>query len=135
LGFGAPLPRLPDRKNCPSDDEVAPSPLNAAIGISSIPTRAHNGDLVWDHAPFGYTIDHPDDDLSFDERDSAPLMPKSVVVDPSFDWHGQSHTQPIPWDLTILYETHLRGYTKNHPKVPEAHRGSYKGMQSERIAF
>jgi isoamylase len=55
-------------------------------------------------------------------------MPKSVVVDPSFDWHGQPTRNPIPWDRTILYETHLRGYTKNHPRVPEAHRGTYKGM-------
>ncbi len=90
--------------------------------------RAHNGDLIWDHALFGYTIGHPEDDLSFDERDSAPFVPKSVVVDPSFDWHGQPRRNPIPWDRTILYETHLRGYTKNHPTVPKAHRGTYKGM-------
>jgi isoamylase len=52
--------------------------------------RAHNGELTWDPALFGYTIGHPDDDLSFDERDSAPFMPKSVVIDPNFDWHGQA---------------------------------------------
>jgi isoamylase len=92
--------------------------------------RAHNGDLIWDHALFGYTIGHPEDDLSFDERDSAPFVPKSVVVDPSFDWHGQPRRNPIPWDRTILYETHLRGYTRHHPKVPKAHRGTYKGMMT-----
>ena len=50
-------------------------------GASLLAVDATNGDLVWDHALFGYTIGHPDNDLSFDERDSAPFMPKSVVVD------------------------------------------------------
>jgi isoamylase len=92
--------------------------------------RAHNGELTWDPALFGYTIGHPDEDLSFDERDSAPFMPKSVVIDPNFDWHGQAQRHPVVWDRTILYETHLRGYTKKHPNVPEAHRGTYKGMKA-----
>jgi pullulanase/glycogen debranching enzyme len=51
-------------------------------------------------------------------------------IDPSFDWQGQPTRNPIPWDRTILYETHVRGYTKNHPKVSEAHRGTYKGMMA-----
>ncbi len=89
---------------------------------------AHNGELIWDHALFGYTIGHPDVDLSFDERDSAPFMPKSVVIDPNFEWIGSPQRNPIAWDRTVLYETHVRGYTKKHPKVPEAHRGTYKGM-------
>ena len=95
--------------------------------------RAHNGELTWHHALFGYTIGHPDEDLSFDERDSAPFMPKSVVIDPNFDWHGQAKRNPVAWDRTILYETHLRGYTKKHPKVPEAHRGTYKGMMAPEV--
>src|SRR3954471_14301327 len=49
--------------------------------------RAHTGSLKWDHACFGYTIGHKDEDLSFDTRDSAPFVPKSVVIDPNFDWH------------------------------------------------
>ena len=51
--------------------------------------RAHVGQLTWDPAVFGYTIGAEGDDLSFDERDSAPFMPKSVIVDPNFDWHGE----------------------------------------------
>ena len=78
------------------------------------------GELTWDPAVFGYTIGHPDDDSTFDERDSAPFMPKCVVVDPNFDWRGEPGRQPVPWDHTILYETHVRGFTKLHPKVPEA---------------
>src|ERR1700758_4881043 len=51
--------------------------------------RGHTGALKWDPACFGYTIGAKGDDLTFDERDSAPFMPKCVVVDPNFDWQGQ----------------------------------------------
>ena len=94
---------------------------------------AHFGELEWDPALFGYTIGHPDDDLSFDERDSAPFMVKSVVIDPSFDWKGQPKRNPIPWDRTILYETHVRGYTMKHPAVPEKLRGTYVGMKTPAV--
>ncbi|WP_395664337.1 glycogen debranching protein GlgX [Methylocella sp.] len=90
--------------------------------------RAHVGELTWDPALFGYAIGHKDEDLSFDERDSAPFMPKSVVVDPDFDWRGQPRRNPVPWDRAILYETHVRGYTMLHPKVPERLRGTYAGL-------
>ncbi len=94
---------------------------------------AHFGELKWDPALFGYTIGHPDDDLSFDERDSAPFMVKSVVIDPTFDWKGQPKRNPIPWDQTILYETHVRGYTMKHPAVPESLRGTYVGMKTPAV--
>jgi isoamylase len=81
--------------------------------------RAHIGELQWDPAIFGYTIGHADEDLSFDGRDSAPFMPKSIVVDPNFDWRGQPPRKPISWDKTIFYETHVRGYTKLHLKAPD----------------
>jgi isoamylase len=89
--------------------------------------RAHTGELEWNPAIFGYQMESGDD-TTFDERDSAPFMPKSVVVDPNFDWKGEPNRHPIAWDHTILYETHVRGYTMKHPKVPEAHRGTYKGL-------
>ena len=60
-------------------------------------------------------------------------MPKCVVVDPNFDWHGQAQRNPIAWDRTIIYETHVRGYTKQHPKVPKAHRGTYTGMRAPEV--
>ena len=47
-------------------------------------------------------------------------MPKCVVVDPNFDWQGEPNRQFVPWDHTILYETHVKGFTKRHPKVPES---------------
>ncbi|MCQ8277597.1 glycogen debranching protein GlgX [Acetobacteraceae bacterium KSS8] len=95
--------------------------------------RAHVGELVWDPAVFGYTIGHPDEDLSFDERDSAPFVQKSVVVDANFDWKGQPRRNPIPWDRTVIYETHVKGYTKLHPKVPEHLRGTYGALASKDV--
>lgn len=85
------------------------------------------GDLQWDEALFGYTIGHPDGDLSFDERDSAPFMPRCRVIDPAFTW-GRSRGVQLPWDHTIVYETHVRGYTMRHPSVPEALRGTFAGL-------
>jgi len=95
--------------------------------------RAYTGELTWDPACFGYTIGAPDEDLSYDERDSAPFMPKCVVVDPNFDWHGASAHHYVPWDNTIIYETHLRGFTKLHPAVPEHMRGSYAGLGTQEV--
>src|SRR6267142_181303 len=71
------------------------------------------------------------DDTTFDERDSAPFMPKCVVVDP--DWKGEPVGRTVPWDRTIVYEIHLRGFTKLHPAVPEAHGGTYKGLGNKII--
>jgi isoamylase len=90
--------------------------------------RGHAGELVWDPAVFGYTIGAEGDDLSFDERDSAKFMPKCVVVDPGFDWLGEPNRHPVAWDKTVIYEAHVKGFTKLHPKVPEAHRGTYRGL-------
>jgi glycogen operon protein len=90
--------------------------------------RAHTGELVWDPACYGYTIGAEDGDLSFDTRDSAKFMPKCVVVDPGFDWHGEPNRHPVPWDRTIFYETHVKGFTKLHPALPEGLRGTYAGL-------
>src|SRR6185295_5842309 len=89
--------------------------------------RAHIGALTWNPAVFGYQMESGDD-LTFDERDSAPFVPKSVVVDPDFDWKREKVWKPVPWDRAIVYETHVKGYTKLHPKVPEGKRGTYAGL-------
>ena len=87
---------------------------------------------MWDPSCFGYTIGAPDDDLSFDERDSAPFVPKAVVVDSGFDW--VKHTAPrVPWHRTIFYETHVRGYTRRHPAVAERHRGTFAGLATAQV--
>ena len=90
---------------------------------------AHVGDLKWDPALFGYQMESGDD-LTFDERDSAPFMPKCVVMDPNFKWHGHEGKGRlrVPFDDTIIYELHVKGFTKLHPAVPEHQRGTYAGL-------
>lgn len=89
--------------------------------------KAVVGQLKWDPAVFGYTIGAENGDLSFDERDSARFMPKSRVIDPAFTWGGD-RSPMVPWDKTVLYETHVRGFTMKHPAVPEEMRGTFRGL-------
>jgi isoamylase len=93
---------------------------------------AHIGELRWDPALFGYQLESGDD-LTFDERDSAPFMPKCTVVDPNFDWTGERGRRRIPFDDTIIYEMHIRGYTKLHPAVVEEQRGTYAGLATKEV--
>jgi len=95
--------------------------------------RAHVGQLTWDPACFGYTLGSKEEDRSFDERDSAPFVPKCVVVDENFEWHGERSRHVVPWEATIAYETHVRGYTKLHPGVREELRGTYAGLASPAV--
>jgi isoamylase len=95
--------------------------------------RAHIGELKWAPEVFGYTVGDAADDLSFDERDSAPFMPKCVVVDPNFDWKGQPRKRGVAWDRTVIYETHVKGFTKRHPGVPEHQRGTYAGLGTQQV--
>jgi glycogen operon protein len=90
---------------------------------------AHIGEIQWNPALFGYQMESGDD-TTFDERDSAPFMPKCIVVDPDFDWRGQSRLGAfrVPFDDTIVYEMHVKGFTKLHPAVPEELRGTYAGL-------
>jgi len=91
--------------------------------------KAISGPIRWDDALYGYTVGSYRADLSFDRRDSAPFMPKSVVVDPAFDWEGDAPPR-IPLDRTVIYETHVKGLTIRHPAVPEPLRGTYAGLAS-----
>ncbi len=62
-----------------------------------------------------------------DERDSAPFVPRSVVIDDAFDW-GERTKRRVPWTRTVIYETHVKGATMRHPGVPEELRGTYAGL-------
>jgi isoamylase len=90
---------------------------------------AITGLIDWNDAVFGYTIGHPDGDLSKDERDSAPFSPKCVVVDRAFSW-GDDTRPNIPWDKTIIYEMHVKGFTRLNPQIPKELRGTYSGLTS-----
>ena len=87
--------------------------------------RALTGSFEAHPSFFGYPAGG--DDLQRDGRDSAPHMPKSVVIDQQFDWEGD---RPPGRKLheTVIYETHLKGFTQRHPDVPEALRGTYSGF-------
>ncbi|MCK8601275.1 glycogen debranching protein GlgX [Desulfoferrobacter suflitae] len=94
--------------------------------------KAISGMPKWHDALFGYTIGHPEADLSMDERDSAPYAPKCVVVDPAFSWAGDMPPK-IPWDRTIIYELHTKGFTKLHPAIPKKLRGTYTALASPAV--
>ena len=91
--------------------------------------KAINGAVKWDDSLFGYVLGREAADLSFDERDSSPFVPKSVVIDPTFDWGGDELLR-IPWNETIIYETHVKGLTARHPEIDERLRGTYAGFCS-----
>jgi glycogen operon protein len=93
---------------------------------------AYVGQLKWDPAVFGYVMESGDD-LTFDERDSAPFMPKATVVDPGFEWRTNMRRKGVPWDDTILYEIHVRGFTKRNTAVPEKLRGTYAGLCNKKV--
>jgi len=103
--------------------------FNAAKLLLDPYARAIDGAVTWSDALFGYQVGHPDADLSLDGRDSAPGMPKSVVVDTAFTW-GNDRAPRIPWSQTIIYEVHVKGFTARHPDVPEDLRGTYAGLVS-----
>ena len=94
--------------------------------------KAYMGELKWGPELFGYVVGHEDADLSFDDRDSAHLMPKCVVVDSRFEWQ-QPEAPRVAWDRTVLYELHVRGFTMRHPDVPEHLRGTFAGLASDAV--
>ena len=88
--------------------------------------QIRNG-IRWHDSHFGYRIGHRNEDLSFDRRDSAPGMLKSVVIDSAFTW-GADRSPATPWHHTVIYEVHVKGFTARHPDVPPALRGTYAGL-------
>ena len=84
------------------------------------------GRIDWNPALFGYRMESGDD-LTFDERDSAPYTLKNRVVDPAFTW-GRERRPRIPWERTVLYEAHVKGFTMRHPGIAAGLRGTYAGL-------
>jgi glycogen operon protein len=94
--------------------------------------KAVSGPIDWSDDLYGYTVGDEREDLSFDTRDSAAALPKSVVVDPSFTWQDDRPPR-TPWNRTVIYETHVRGMTMQHPGVPARLRGTFLGLASDPI--
>ena len=89
--------------------------------------KAIAGTIEWSDAMFGYRIGDQKTDLSFDSRDNAANIPKCVVVDQAFTWGGDRHLK-TPWDRTVIYEVHVKGFTARHPEVPAHMRGTYSAL-------
>jgi glycogen operon protein len=89
-----------------------------------------NGIIDWSDAIFPYIINDPNQDLSFSKTDSAPFMPKCVVIDKVFDWQGDTQLR-IPLHKTVIYELHVKGFTKLAEHIPESMRGTYAGISHE----
>ena len=88
--------------------------------------KAIVGQLTWHPALFGYRTESGDD-LTFDDRDSAAFMPRCRVIDPAFTW-GDDRPPRTAWERTVIYEAHVRGYTKLHPGVRKELRGTFRGL-------
>ncbi len=88
--------------------------------------------VSWSDAMFGYEIGDPEEDLSYDTRDNAAFAPLAAVIDPAFDWKADRPPN-IPWHRTLIYELHVKGFTKKHPQVPEALRGTYAGLAHDSV--
>ena len=86
--------------------------------------------IRWADEMFGYRVGDPDEDLSFDDRDNAAHAPLAAVIDPAFTW-GADRPLRTPWHNTVIYEMHVRGFSRTHPDIPEALRGTYEALTRE----
>ncbi len=95
--------------------------------------KAIEGVVDWEHdanvLPYVPTGDE-DADLELDDEDDAAATPKSVVIDDIFLWEGDRPPR-VPFADTVIYETHVKGFTMRHPDVREDLRGTYAGLASE----
>jgi isoamylase len=92
--------------------------------------RCIYGDVKWDEAVFCHYFRGPEGVRN--DFDSAPYVPRSVVVDPGFDW-GDDKPLRTPWNMTVIYETHVRGLTIRHPGIPPGLRGTYLGLAQPEV--
>lgn len=87
------------------------------------------GALRWSDAHFGYRVGSQRGEASFDRRDDASVMPKSVVVDTAFTWSGDRRPNTA-WSSSIVYELHVRGFTMKFPGVPLPLRGTFAALST-----
>jgi glycogen operon protein len=91
-------------------------------------TKVVGRSVRWDESLFGFKFG--EEDTTFDDRDSAPFAPLSAVIDSAFTW-GDDRPLRTPWHETLIYELHVRGFSKLNPHIPESLRGTYLGLASE----
>ncbi len=108
-------------------DPAAGKRFNPAKLLLDPYAKAVAGDIDWDEAVFAYPFGDPD---AVNDDDSAPHVPRSVVVNPWFDWEGDRRPR-TPMHETVIYEVHVKGFTKTNPDVPESLRGTYAGLATD----
>jgi len=91
--------------------------------------RSIVGSIRWSDALYGHTPEHRRGDLSYDRRDSARAMPKCRVIEPAFSW-DDDRPPCVPWNESVIYEVQVRGFTRRHPDVAPALRGTYASVAS-----
>ena len=91
--------------------------------------KAVDGEVRWNRSVFSH---QQADESRISRSDSAPSMPKNVVISPYFDW-GNDRPPETPWDQTVVYELHVKGFTALHPAVPPPLRGTYAGLATDAV--
>ncbi|MFI5323602.1 MAG: glycogen debranching protein GlgX [Thermodesulfobacteriota bacterium] len=116
-------------------------PNNEAKGLRFNPhkllldpyARAISGEIKLSEIRYDYRRQYQKSvDIQPDTRNSGAYMPKSVVIDPSFDW-GKDTPPGIPWEKTIIYEMHVKGFTARHPEITDELRGTYTGLTAQPV--
>ncbi len=120
FGYRVHGPYAPERGHRFNPHKVVLDPYTKAVGRT----------VRWGDEMYGYRIGDPDLDLSFDPRDNAAHCPLGAVIDSAFTW-GADRAPRVPWHKTILYELHVKGFTKLHPGLPGNMRGTYAGLGSD----
>ncbi len=93
--------------------------------------RHLTGEFIWSDLHYAYVPDAEDEDLSFDSRDNAAVMPKCVVTEERPQKRISGFR--VPAGETVIYEAHVKGFTWLHPDVPEAYRGTFRGLRDEKV--
>jgi glycogen operon protein len=113
-------PYEPERGHRFNPNKVVLEPYAKAIGRT----------IKWSDEMHGYRVGSPEEDLTFDDRDNAPYSVLAAVVDPAFTWGGDRQPR-TPWHETVIYELHVKGFTRRHPAIPARLQGTYAGLGSE----
>ncbi|MGH7327415.1 MAG: glycogen debranching enzyme, partial [Polyangiaceae bacterium] len=124
---GGPGARYGYRVHGPYDPALG-NRFNAAKLLIDPYARAFEGKLDYSGPVFGFDRAGGDDEP--DTRDDAAFVPRSIVIDPAFDWRGDVPPK-TSWKNTVIYELHVRGFSKMNPAVDSALRGTYLGVSHD----